>query len=326
MMKTIDAMIPVYRPDRKFDELLRRLAAQELPVRRVIVVNTGEENWDMAHIAGVLGRAGVPGEWLSVTHITKEEFDHGGTRNLGFSESDADAILCMTMDALPADRKLTKNLADLLFSADDIAAVCGRQLPAKDCGVIERYTRGFNYPEKSRVKSEADLPALGVKTFFCSNACAMYRRELWEKAGRFPERTIFNEDMIFAGHAIHAGYRIGYAGDARVIHSHNYSPLMQLRRNFDLAVSQAEHPEVFSGIRSEGEGIRLVKGTAAWLLQCGYAALIPELVFTSGCKYLGYLLGKNYRRLPKPLILRLTMNRNYWRNYGRPSGDHSGVQ
>ena len=55
------------------------------------------------------------------------------------------------------------------------------------------------------------------------------------------------------------GYRIAYAADAVVFHSHNYTALEQLRRNFDLAVSQADHPEVFAGISSEGEGIRLVK-------------------------------------------------------------------
>ena len=45
------------------------------------------------------------------------------------------------------------------------------------------------------------------------------------------------------------------ARDAQVVHSHNYCALQQFHRNFDLAVSQTMHPEVFGGIRSESEGI-----------------------------------------------------------------------
>ena len=73
--------------------------------------------------------------------------------------------------------------------------------------------------------------------------------------------------MIFAGQAVEAGYQIAYAADAQVIHSHNYTAMQQLHRNFDLGVSQADHPEVFGRLHSEGEGIRLVKKTAKWLVE-----------------------------------------------------------
>ena len=77
-------------------------------------------------------------------------------------------------------------------------------------------------------------------------------------------------------------------------------------------MSLAYHPEVFGGLASEGEGIRLVKDTALWLLRTGRFWLIPMLVLSSGCKYMGYCMGKQYRKLPRPVILRCTMNREYW--------------
>lgn len=308
----IDVVIPVYRPDDKFDQLLWRLSRQKVPVRRVIVVNTERKYWDGEHFAKLLHRAGTAPDWLEVHHIRKSEFDHGGTRNLGVRFSDAEYFICMTMDAVPRDRELTARMLRLLTSADDIAVVSARQLPCRDCGTIERYTRKFNYPEESSVKSEADLPELGIKTYFCSNVCAMYRRDIWEKLGGFPDRTIFNEDMIYAGHAAKAGFQIGYAADAQVIHSHNYSGLTQLRRNFDLAVSQVEHPEVFGGIRSESEGVRLVRDTAFWLIGEGMGILLPKLIWQSGCKYLGYRLGRAYKKLPRPLVWWLTLNHAYW--------------
>ena len=48
-----------------------------------------------------------------------------------------------------------------------------------------------------------------------------------------------------------------------------------------------------------------------------YFMTIPEavsLVLQSACKYTGYLLGKNYRKLPGGLVKKLTMNKNYWGN------------
>lgn len=177
---------------------------------------------------------------------------------------------------------------------------------------MEQYTRQFNYPEESRVKWLADLPELGIKTFFCSNVCAMYRRELYLQLGGFVQKAIFNEDMIFAGELIQKGYGVAYAAEAKVVHSHNYSAIQQFHRNFDLAVSQADHPEVFAGIRSEGEGIRLVKKTAGWLCRQGKPWMVIQLVWQSGWKYLGYLLGKRYQKLPKWVIPRCTMNPKYW--------------
>lgn len=50
-----------------------------------------------------------------------------------------------------------------------IGAVYAKQLPTADCGIIERYTREFNYGEKSRIKSAEDVTELGIKTYFCSN-------------------------------------------------------------------------------------------------------------------------------------------------------------
>ena len=140
----------------------------------------------------------------------------------------------------------------------------------------------------------------------------MWRRETYFEMGGFERRTIFNEDMILAGKMIRAGYRVVYDADAQVWHSHSYSCVKQLKRNFDLGVSQAEHPEVFSMASSTGEGIKMVKQNAAWLLRSGNGGRIPKLILDSGCKYLGYFLGKRYRKLPRRMILKLTDNRMYW--------------
>ena len=157
------------------------------------------------------------------------------------------------------------------------------------------------------------MTELGIKTYFCSNVCAIYRRNIYLAAGGFVKHTIFNEDMICAGNMIQKGYKIAYAADARVVHSHNYSGKEQFKRNFDLAVSQAQHPEIFQAVSSENEGVKLVKKTADYLIQKKYYWLLPRLIWQSGCKYLGYRFGKKYRILPRRVILRCTSNKNYWK-------------
>ena len=99
--KTVDVIIPVYRPGKEFGELLRRLEKQEHRPEKILVMNTGRENWNE--------------EWekcpiLEVHHLEQKDFDHGGTRKAGAALSDADILVFMTQDALPADKKLIGNL------------------------------------------------------------------------------------------------------------------------------------------------------------------------------------------------------------------------
>ncbi len=97
-----------------------------------------------------------------------------------------------------------------------------------------------------------------------------------------------------------------------MIHSHNYTNLQQLRRNFDLGVSQAEHPEVFAMASSEAEGKRLVKETFRYLKRRKKLYRFPGFCLQCCFKYAGYLMGKNYKKLPGKCILYLTENRDYW--------------
>ena len=306
----VDVVIPAYKPGKKFSRLLKMLERQTWPVGKVIVMNTEKSFWNDHGFEGIGN--------LEVHHLTKEEFDHGDTRNRGMKLSRADIVVFMTDDAVPADEHLIEELVKAFAQrgpeGEAVIMAYARQLPDKDCALAERYTRSFNYPEESCVKTKADLKRMGIKTFFASNVCCAYDREKFWFQGGFIRRTIFNEDMIFAGRAVlQDDYAVAYAAEARVIHSHNYNCRQQFKRNFDLAVSQADHPEIFNGIRSESEGIRLVKSTARFLIRQKKPWLVPGLVVKSGFKYLGYRAGKCYRLLPGWMILKCTMNREYWK-------------
>lgn len=302
----IDVIIPTYKPGKEFEKLIARLQKQEYPIHKIIIINTRTDIFPEE-----LDRSNYE---IEITHIEPDQFDHGGTRNMGAGMSDADIVVYMTQDAIPVDEKLIGTFAKIFEENPDIGIAYGRQLPREECNIIERYTRRFNYPEKSLIKTKEDLPRLGIKTFFCSDVCAAYRRNYLLSAGGFEDPTIFNEDMIFAGKRIYAGDKVAYVAEAKVIHSHNYTGRQQFHRNFDLAVSQTQHPEVFEGVPSEGEGIRMVKATAKYLVRNGYPWKVFMLVYQSGCKYIGYFLGKRYEKLPMWLILKCTSSRKYWKN------------
>lgn len=308
-MYSVDVIIPVYNPDSRFRTLLKKIKEQSVSVNKIIIMNTEVRYWNP-----VLERDFAN---LEVHHITKKEFDHGATRCQGAAYSSADIMVFMTQDALPENEHLIEELIKPFDKTAEkgktpVAISYARQLPAENCSIVEKYTRSFNYPDKSCIKTIDDLEKLGIKTFFASNVCAAYKREYFDKLGGFIKHAIFNEDMIFAGTAVKAGYAVAYQADAKVIHSHNYTCMQQFRRNFDLAVSQQDNPEIFAGIKSESEGIKLVKKTAAYLFSIKKPWLIFDLICKSGFKYTGYKMGRKYQKLPRKTVLFCTMNKEYW--------------
>ncbi len=309
MEYTVDVIIPVYKPDVKLKKIISRLAVQTYPVNRLILINTEKRYFDE-----YFGNDGFLKKYpfVSVSHIRREDFDHGGTRRAAVSESDADFFVCMTDDAIPRNDRLIENLlAPLIAGKAEVSY--GRQLPGKGCSVAEAANRHFNYPAKSCIKGKEDLKTMGIKTFFCSDVCAAYRRDIYDELGGFEGHMIFNEDMVFARSVINAGYHIAYAADAEVFHSHSYNIVQYTKRSFDLGVSQAMYPEVFSDISSESEGIKLVKRKIGFYIKKRSAQLIPLMIITDGFRYIGYKAGKKYRKLPSGAIELLTMNKEFWK-------------
>lgn len=314
-MRKVDVIIPTYMPDKSFFKLIEMLENQTVPVQRIIIMNTEEKYYDkLVYENRFLEKY----HNVETYHLSKKEFDHGMTRRVGVGKSDADVFVMMTQDALPADLYLIENLLRAL-EEENVAAAYARQLPREDCSEAERFMREFNYPSVSHTKSIGNLSELGIKTYFCSNVCCAYKRDIYEKVGGFVKCAIFNEDMIYAAKVMKDGYKVAYVAEAQVIHSHNYTCKQQFKRNFDLGVSQAEHPEVFADVPSEGEGIKSVKKTIRHLRDKGMTGKIPYVIIQSGYKYIGYLLGKNYKKFPHKFVLKCTLNVEYWANAQRRS-------
>lgn len=309
----IDVIIPVYEPTEKLKKLLRALVMQTVRPVQIMLVHT-EDGQDISYAKELCGEIPVKG-----IKVRKADFDHGGTRDMAIRKVQSEIVLLMTQDAIPADRKLLEHLGQALHADDTVAVAYARQKAGKESDYIEQYTRQFNYPAESQIKSGDDLGRLGIKTYFCSNVCAAYKRDTYLQIGGFEKKIIFNEDMVFAAKAIEQGYKIAYVAEALVIHAHNYAYLHQFRRNFDQGVSQADYPQIFERVKSETEGIRLVKQTAIYLMKKRRPLQIIRLIALSGCKYIGFRIGKKYMKLPKRLVKKLSMNPEYWNSRGKQS-------
>lgn len=304
---SVSIVIPTLNAEQHIRNLLESLLSQT--VRSEILVIDSSSRDRTVEIAQSLR--------IRTELIGRDVFDHGGTRNLGVAMTSGDIVVFLTQDVVPAGRDLIGNLVQP-FQDERVALSYGRQVAKADATPVERFTRSFNYPGEPHIKGRADVEKLGIKTFYCSNACSAIRRRAFDEVGGFPSPIIMNEDMMMAAKLIIRGYSIAYQSSAAVFHSHNYSLLEQCRRYFDIGVSLDRNRWVLGYARPEGEGLRFMREQARSLLGTGQWYWIPYGIAEGIVKLLGYRLGLNERRIPRWMTMGLTMHRHFWKNSENP--------
>lgn len=285
-------------------QALARVCAATPQVSGVLVVDSSSRD-DTVAVANACG--------FVVQVIDSRDFDHAGTRNQACTAvmGEADIVVFLTQDAILASEA---SLAHLLAAFTDprVAVAYGRQLPHTDANPLAAHARSFNYREQNYVSGLEDKAKMGLKTVFTSNSFAAYRVSVFQELGGFPEKNILSEDMYFAARAVLAGHKVAYVADATVLHSHNYTPMEEFRRYFDIGVfhhDEAWIAQAFGG--AGGEGKRFILSEARYLLR--HAPLwLPRACLHNGLKILGYKLGKSYTRLPAGLRRRFSMHGKYW--------------
>ncbi len=310
MGSSVDVVIPIYKAENDFASMLEKLYKQSKRPEHIYLLQTIEKKdeklFDIKKCSKELA------DIISVHPIKKADFDHGATRAYGALMAESDYVLFMTQDAVCYDEYVIENLLKA-FDDRKVGIAYARQLAREDADEIERMTRETNYPSESVVKTKKDEKRLGIKTYFCSDVCAMYRLDVYKKLGGFVKKTIFNEDMIMAYKEMQAGFSVAYKADAKVIHSHSYTCKQQFVRSFDLGVSQRQYHEIFDKISSEKEGAGYAKKVIIYLLKKGKFIKTIYFMMQCGFRLIGYKLGKNYDKLPRKMVLAFTMNKEYWK-------------
>ncbi|HBR3253110.1 TPA: glycosyltransferase family 2 protein [Klebsiella pneumoniae] len=249
---------------------------------------------------------------FDIVGISSSEFNHGGTRNLAVYKyiEYYDIVILLTQDAIPQDNFIKEIIA--VFDDKSIACAYGRQLPHDNANPLAQHARKFNYSDKSYICGKEDISKMGLKTVFMSNSFSAYRLSTFKELGGFPSDTILCEDMYYTAKAVLAGYRVAYVAEATVKHSHNYSPIEEFKRYFDIGVFHADESWIrqnFSGATKEGQ--KFIVSELKYLLKKA-PLWIPYACINNVMKFLGYKMGQNYSKLPRKLIKKLSMHKKYW--------------
>ncbi len=285
MIDTVARRAGLVIPTRNQAAELRRLLPlllEQIPAENIVVV-------DSASTDGTIDVARGCG--CRCVSIALRDFDHGATRNLGARSVPGEFIIFMTPDALVEG---PGTLAALLepFQDPSVGATYARQLPRPGAGPLERFAREFNYPPEPRVQSLESLPRLGIKAFFLSDSCAAYRREVFERMDGFPEPCVVNEDMYMAARMVLAGFKVCYAPEARVFHSHRLSLWGQFRRNYKIGAFFQAHRWIRDRAPLGAEGVRFLRSECAFLIREGSALRIVEALLDAGARWAGVHVGQ----------------------------------
>lgn len=284
MSATVSLIIPTLNAEGEIGALIEALLEQSRVPNEILVVDSSSDD-------GTVGIASSYRE-VAVEVIDRRDFDHGLTRDRALRRSSGDIVCFMTQDAVPANDAFVENLIAPILSDPSVAISSGRQLPKADARRFEQLVRAFNYADESNVRSRDDVPRLGVKAYFATDVCAAYRRSAYLGLGGFG-RTDMSEDMLMAAKALNAGWKVAYAADAEVYHSHNLTPRQQYERNFAIGRFLERNGDLLSCASEVGEGGRLARDVAAALVKEGD---IPELLaFAVDCaaRLAGNRVGRN---------------------------------
>ena len=302
-MKHISIIIPTYNAQEYSPTLLPSLYAQTLKNFELIIIDSSSQD----------ATCKIAKKYTNnVITIPQNEFDHGGTRAKAAQIAKGEILVYLTQDVLLFDEFTLENLTKV-FDDEKIGAAYGRQLSYEDTNLFGKHLREFNYPDKTIVRSKEDIKTYGIKTAQLSNSFAAYRKDVLLEIGNFKNDLILGEDVYAGAKMILAGYKLVYAADAKVYHSHSYTVLQEFKRYFDIGVFHRCEEWILQEFgKAEGEGLKYIKSEVNYLLKNAAWYLLPEFFVRNGMKYLGYKLGQKYEKLPMWMIQKMSMHHRWW--------------
>ena len=298
-------IIPVRNGGEDLRRCLEAIRRQEASEEIEIVVVDSSSSDDSAALAR--------SEGARVHVIPVEEFNHGGTRNLGTELARGDTLVFTSQDAAAIE---TDWIARLVAPLRDerVAGVYGRQLPHPGASPPERYFLDFLYGPDGRVQQASGVGELSMENTLFSNVNAAIPRRIFERF-RFVDDIVMSEDQEWVRRVLLAGYRLVYEPEAAVRHSHAYTLRAAFKRFFDSGAS-AERAYLAGG-RPAGKVLRraawrYARGEVAWLWRTGRRRWIPYAAVYELVKFAGLQLGMRHGRLPLAVKRRFSALPSYW--------------
>lgn len=212
-MKRIDIVVPLYNAEKYIDALHKSFLMQDkVKINKIRYVLTESTDNTEKYLLD---------NKIEYKKIKRNEFSHSLTREKEAMDSNSDIVVFVTQDVIIKDKLWLYNLIKDI-GKDNIVATYSRQITKYNN--IEKYTREANYPSKSKIVSKEDIPELGLKTFFFSDASSAIDTNIFKKLNGYDGKKLpISEDMYIAYKIINNDYKIKYCADSVVYHSHNFT-------------------------------------------------------------------------------------------------------
>ncbi|MEL6713621.1 MAG: glycosyltransferase family A protein, partial [Planctomycetota bacterium] len=220
-------LMPTYQGMEFLARVLDALRAQRTPFEwEMVVIDSSSNDGTWEFLERARDDFPVP---LKLERIHGVEFDHGDTRNLLACRTDAEILVFVTQDAIPASRDWLARLVGNFDGNDEVGAAYCRNVPRPDAQTLTKiFSEGD--PGYQEGRREVRLPEPDVYAeldphqrrllYNFNDVASAFRRDLWERHP-FP-RTPFGEDVLMARAFLEAGYTVVYDDAASVEHSHDY--------------------------------------------------------------------------------------------------------
>jgi glycosyltransferase involved in cell wall biosynthesis len=165
---------------------------------------------------------------VMIKRITRAEFGHGKTRNLGAELASGEFVAYLTQDAIPANRYWLENLVQPIIYDGDIAGVFGAHIahpyhsPLADMELFHHFYSWLasNHVTPIKLNDERSDAIVQDHQRFYSDNNSCLRKSVW-KTIPYPDIT-YGEDQLWAEQILKAGYKKAFAPMAIVYHSHEY--------------------------------------------------------------------------------------------------------
>jgi len=228
---------------------------------------------------------------LKYKKISIKDFSHSLTREECAFNSEAGIIVFITQDIIIESDLWLYNLTKDIASCE-VAAAYSRQISKYNN--IEKYTREINYPTDSKIISKDDISKLGLKSFFFSDASGAVNKEIFINLNGYDQKRLpISEDMYFAYKLINNGYKIKYASDSIVYHSHNFT-LKELYKRYKLTGMFFKQNSYLDNYGTNKSGGGMAKYIFKRAIQDKNIKVLFRFIPDMLARFIGMKVGKHY--------------------------------
>jgi rhamnosyltransferase len=183
---------------------------------------------------------------VELLEIPNSNYGHGKTRNEFPKLANGEFLVYTVQDSIPLNNNWLKNLIEGFALDSKIMAISSRHVATDKANCVTKrlITKTFDdYLRALKVlnsyKSDGDfhyyLDGSEITDWSrysdFSNVSAAYRRSIFDEL-EFRDLN-FAEDRSFLKDVIEIGYTVGFANDSIIVHSHDYTYLETMRRQYD---------------------------------------------------------------------------------------------